>query len=125
MHKRKNPDGPKLRVPVLTSGAVGKVTEADMACLKKPQRDVILAAEVRGATYKSIAAALNCPMGSVRSRLSRARGHILKDRKRRALLARTNGCTYPRCKCIVSTSTSQPMPVCPHGLEQEEPCPAL
>lgn len=24
-------------------------------------------------------------------------------------------CTYPRCKCIVSTSTSQPEPVCPNG----------
>lgn len=22
-------------------------------------------------------------------------------------------CTYPRCKCIVQTSTSQPEPVCP------------
>jgi len=26
-------------------------------------------------------------------------------------------CTYPRCKCIVSTSTSQPEPKCPKGLE--------
>jgi hypothetical protein len=25
-------------------------------------------------------------------------------------------CTYPRCKCVVQTSTSQPEPVCPHGL---------
>jgi len=25
-------------------------------------------------------------------------------------------CTYPACKCIVSTSTSQPVPVCPLGL---------
>lgn len=24
-------------------------------------------------------------------------------------------CTYPNCKCIVQTSTSQPDPVCPHG----------
>jgi len=27
-------------------------------------------------------------------------------------------CTYPRCKCIVNTSTTQPEPVCPLGLEQ-------
>jgi hypothetical protein len=27
-------------------------------------------------------------------------------------------CTYPRCKCIVQTSTSQPEPTCPHGLER-------
>lgn len=27
-------------------------------------------------------------------------------------------CTYPRCKCIVSTSTSQPEPVCPLGLHR-------
>jgi hypothetical protein len=27
-------------------------------------------------------------------------------------------CSYPRCKCIVSTSTSQPEPECPKGLQQ-------
>ena len=27
-------------------------------------------------------------------------------------------CTYPRCKCVVSTSTSQPEPVCPLGREK-------
>lgn len=26
-------------------------------------------------------------------------------------------CTYPRCKCIVSTSTTQPIPTCPRGLD--------
>jgi len=28
----------------------------------------------------------------------------------------TEKCGYPACKCIVSTSTSQPRPVCPKGL---------
>lgn len=27
-------------------------------------------------------------------------------------------CTYPKCKCIVSTSTTQPEPICPKGLNQ-------
>lgn len=27
-------------------------------------------------------------------------------------------CAYPQCKCIVSTSTSQPTPICPKGLDQ-------
>lgn len=27
-------------------------------------------------------------------------------------------CTYPECKCIVSTSTSDPEPTCPKGLPQ-------
>lgn len=31
----------------------------------------------------------------------------------------TDYCTYPKCKCVVSTSTSQPEPVCPKGLEPE------
>lgn len=124
MTKPKKDPSLHLRVPVLTRESVGTITEADMACLRKPMRDVILAAEVKGATYKLIAEALDWPVGSVRSRLSRARGHILHDRKKRELLARQNGCTYPRCKCIVSTSTSEPVPVCPHGLEQEPaPCP--
>jgi hypothetical protein len=25
-------------------------------------------------------------------------------------------CTYPRCRCVVSTSTSEPEPACPKGL---------
>lgn len=28
-------------------------------------------------------------------------------------------CSYPDCKCIVSTSTSQPEPECPKGLERD------
>lgn len=28
-------------------------------------------------------------------------------------------CNYPNCKCIVSTSSSQPEPDCPKGLERE------
>lgn len=28
-------------------------------------------------------------------------------------------CSYPKCKCIVQTSTSQPKPSCPKGLERE------
>lgn len=27
----------------------------------------------------------------------------------------TDPCTYPNCTCVVSTSTSQPEPVCPRG----------
>lgn len=27
------------------------------------------------------------------------------------------GCTYPSCLCIVSTSTSRPLPVCPMGFD--------
>lgn len=30
-------------------------------------------------------------------------------------------CTYPRCKCIVSSSTSQPEPQCPLGLPPQPP----
>jgi hypothetical protein len=30
-------------------------------------------------------------------------------------------CTYPRCKCIVSTSAGQPDPDCPRGLPAQPP----
>lgn len=30
----------------------------------------------------------------------------------------TQRCTYPACKCIVSTSTTAPEPMCPQGLER-------
>ena len=26
-----------------------------------------------------------------------------------------DACNYPDCKCLVSTSTSEPEPLCPHG----------
>lgn len=28
-------------------------------------------------------------------------------------------CTYPKCRCIVSTSSSQPEPICPKALPKE------
>jgi hypothetical protein len=31
-----------------------------------------------------------------------------------------NACTYPDCKCIVTTSTSQPVPLCPLGREPKK-----
>lgn len=37
------------------------------------------------------------------------------DRRVEEEMAKEN-CTYPNCKCIVSTSTSNPQPVCPKGL---------
>lgn len=45
-----------------------------------------------------------------------------KDGKPRAVSAQpAEVCTYPRCRCIVSTSTSQPEPDCPKGLPKQPP----
>jgi hypothetical protein len=38
--------------------------------------------------------------------------------KVRASLRDSEHCTYPRCKCIVSTSSTSPEPTCPKGLER-------
>lgn len=68
--------------------------------------------------------------GSDRNRYQRARFHAnaaLDIREALSELKVTDGlaseptvCTYPRCKCIVSTSSTKPIPTCPKGLPQED-----
>ena len=47
-----------------------------------------------------------------------ARPQLVRKAATTVVDAEVPACTYPACKCIVSTSTSQPEPVCPKGLQQ-------
>jgi RNA polymerase sigma-70 factor (ECF subfamily) len=49
------------------------VLEEALACLPEEFRAVVLLVDVEGLTYGEAAEALECPLGTVRSRLSRAR----------------------------------------------------
>lgn len=53
-----------------------------VAALPADYRDVLVLSDMRGLTYQEISEALGLPIGTVRSRLSRARGRV-----RRALFA--------------------------------------
>jgi RNA polymerase sigma-70 factor (ECF subfamily) len=52
--------------------------------LPEEQRSVLVLKELEGMSYEEIAEALDCPIGTVRSRIHRARGE-LRDRLERAM----------------------------------------
>jgi RNA polymerase sigma-70 factor (ECF subfamily) len=62
----------------LENEAVGRA----VAALPDEYRDVLVLSDLRGLSYQEISDALDLPLGTVRSRLSRARGRV-----RRALFA--------------------------------------
>ena len=61
--------------------------EEALGCLPEEFRTVVLLVDVEGLTYSEAAEALKCPVGTVRSRLSRAR---------RGLFAALSGDAPPR-----------------------------
>lgn len=61
----------------------GQVVRAALETLSADQRAVIDLADGQGLSYEEIACVLDCPAGTVRSRLNRARSNL-----RKALLAR-------------------------------------
>jgi RNA polymerase sigma-70 factor (ECF subfamily) len=52
--------------------------EALVRALPREQRDVLILCDVEGFTYQEIAEILACPIGTVRSRLSRARAALVE-----------------------------------------------
>ncbi len=59
--------------------AVMEAYEKALARLSPDQRSVFLLHEVEGLSYQEVAEALGCPVGTVMSRLHRARARLLED----------------------------------------------
>lgn len=59
--------------------------EEALSRLPGPLREVVLLVDLDGLTYEETAAVLGCPVGTVRSRLSRARGLLYDDLRGYAL----------------------------------------
>jgi RNA polymerase sigma-70 factor (ECF subfamily) len=57
-------------------GATGASIERALAGLAEPLREVVVLREVEGLAYKEIAAVMNVPIGTVMSRLARARAQL-------------------------------------------------
>jgi RNA polymerase sigma-70 factor (ECF subfamily) len=57
---------------------LGEHIEAALAELPEPFRVVVILSDLEGLTYTEIAEALDVPVGTVRSRLARARGQLQK-----------------------------------------------
>ena len=58
---------------LLQSKQTGATINAAMAALPEELRSAILLREIEGLSYEEIAEAMSCPIGTVRSRIFRAR----------------------------------------------------
>jgi len=58
---------------LLQSRQIGETIDAAMAGLPEDLRSAIMLREIEGLSYEEIAEAMNCPIGTVRSRIFRAR----------------------------------------------------
>lgn len=58
---------------VLQSKQIGQTVNAAMAALPEELRNAIILREIEGLSYEEIAAEMGCPIGTVRSRIFRAR----------------------------------------------------
>ncbi|MDR0440472.1 MAG: RNA polymerase sigma factor RpoE [Candidatus Accumulibacter sp.] len=58
---------------LLQSKQIGQTIDAAMEALPEELRNAIVLREIEGLSYEEIATAMNCPIGTVRSRIFRAR----------------------------------------------------
>jgi RNA polymerase sigma-70 factor (ECF subfamily) len=71
-----DPEGPEA---ALIAKADTAALEAAIADLPHPFREVLVLRDINGLTYREIAAMLGVPLGTVMSRLSRARGLLMSE----------------------------------------------
>ena len=61
---------------VLAANEIARVVEAAMEALPAELRQAVTLREIEGLSYEEIAEVMNCPIGTVRSRIFRAREAI-------------------------------------------------
>ena len=80
-------DGDRVEQELLSRIDASPEIDHALAQLPETYRDAVLLVDVEGFTYEEAAAALDCPVGTVRSRLARGRKQLfvaLRDYARRA-----------------------------------------
>jgi len=70
---RNEPTADDTPESVLAAKEIGAVVNAAMEALPPDLREAVILREIEGLSYEEIAAAMNCPIGTVRSRIFRAR----------------------------------------------------
>ena len=98
----------------LGSAELGRAVQLALAGLKEKHRLVLTLREIDGMSYEEIAAALGCRLGTVESRLHRARAALAK---RLRVLARELGTPLPDA-ALASASSAAPEDA---GDEEETP----
>jgi len=78
------PSTGNLEVEILERGVSDEVSKA-LSELSEEWRTSILLCDVEGFSYQEIAEALACPLGTVRSRIARARAQLLTALRREAV----------------------------------------
>jgi RNA polymerase sigma-70 factor (ECF subfamily) len=71
--RKTNEDGPES---ILAAKEIAGVVNAAMEELPADLRQAVTLREIEGLSYEEIASAMNCPVGTVRSRIFRAREAI-------------------------------------------------
>lgn len=71
----------------LSAQEIGRLIEA----LPREQREALTLCDVEGASYQEIAEILDCPIGTVRSRIARARATLIERLRDRAQLRGIRG----------------------------------
>ncbi|MBL8398811.1 MAG: sigma-70 family RNA polymerase sigma factor, partial [Candidatus Accumulibacter sp.] len=66
---------------LLQSKQIGETINAALEALPDDLRKAIILREIEGMSYEEIAAAMNCPIGTVRSRIFRAREAVAEKLK--------------------------------------------
>ncbi|HOL64511.1 MAG TPA: RNA polymerase sigma factor RpoE [Accumulibacter sp.] len=66
---------------LLQSKQIGETIDAALAALPDDLRNAIVLREIEGLSYEEIAEAMNCPIGTVRSRIFRAREAVAEKLK--------------------------------------------
>jgi len=79
---------PLIEAASAEAWGLGRTAAAALRSLPETQRAAVLLVDVEGFTYEEAARALDCPIGTVRSRLARARRRLAADL---AAYARTLG----------------------------------
>lgn len=70
---------PQLAAATAGEFGAGETVGAALERLPEPFRQAVLLVDLEGLTYEEAAAALDCPVGTVRSRLSRARRRLAAE----------------------------------------------
>ena len=73
---KKEPSSDETPESVLAAKEIAAVVNAAMDALPDDLRQAVALREIDGLTYEEIAVVMNCPMGTVRSRIFRAREAI-------------------------------------------------